>query len=75
MEINGNATLMNRIQTQQERFTGGLMRRHNLEHLLTTAKIERKRVREGQIEKALKSIARWLGLSKTTDIMKHLEDG
>ena len=74
MEVNKNATLVNKIGTQQARFTGHKRRRHSLEQRLTTGKIEWKRARGRQREKILDSIARWLGQSKKIDIMKHVED-
>ena len=49
------------------------MRRQSLEHLITTAKIEGKRVRGRQGEK-LDGIARSTGQSKTTDVIMHMED-
>ena len=45
MEVNRNAALLNNIRAQKAQFIGHLMRRHSLEHLATTAKIEGKRAR------------------------------
>ena len=74
MKVNRNATLMNKIRTQQARFIGYVIRRHGLEHLVTPAKIEGKSARGRQRDTILDSIARWLGQSKTTDILKEVEN-
>ena len=74
MEVNRNATLMNKIRIQPARFMRHVMRRHSLEHLVTTANTEGKRARGRQREKILDGIARWLGQSKTSDILKEVED-
>ena len=74
MEVNRNATLMNKIRTQQARLIGYVIRRHSLERLVTTAKIEGKRARGRQRDKILDGIALLLGKSKTADILKDVED-
>ena len=50
MEVNRKATLMNKIRTQQASFIGHVVRKHSMEHLITTAKIEWKRARGRQRE-------------------------
>ena len=74
MEVNRNATLMNKMRTQQARLIGHVMRRHGMEHLVTTAKVEGKRARERQRKQTSDGTARWLGQSKTIDILKEVED-
>ena len=57
MEVNRNATLLNKMGTQQARFIGHVMRKHSLEHLVTTAKVEEKGARKDR-EKILDDITR-----------------
>jgi len=51
IEVNRSATLMDKIRTQYARFIKPVMRRHRLEHLLTTAKIEGKELEQGKEKK------------------------
>ena len=53
---------------------GHVMRRHSLEHLITTAKIEGNRARGRQRGKILDGIAQRLGQYKTISILKEVED-
>ena len=53
MEVNRNATFMNKIRTQQVQCSGYVLRSRSLEHLVATAKIEGKRARGRQREKIL----------------------
>ena len=66
MEVNRNATLMNKIRTQKARFIGHVTRRCSLEHLGKELEEDR--------EKVLDGIARWLGQLKTIAILKDVED-
>ena len=74
MEVSRNATLLNKMRTQQQQFIRHVLRRHSLEHLVTTSKIEGKRARGRQREKILDGIARWLRESKTIHIPKDVAD-
>ena len=65
---------MNKLRTQQARFIGHVMRRRSLEHLVTTTQIVGKRARGRQRENILDGIARWLGQSKTINVLKEVED-
>ena len=72
-EAHTSRALVNKIQTRQTTFSGHVMRREKLEHLITTGMMEGKRSR-GKQEKMIDGLANWLGADKVVEILKATRD-
>ena len=73
-ELGKGLTLANKIRSHQASFFGQVMRRHDLEHLITTAKVIGKRSRGRPREKILDCMKRWTGVNKAVDLIIMSED-
>ena len=62
--------LMNKIRKRQAKFVGHVIRRNQLEHLVTTGKLDEKRGREGPREKMLDSLANWMRIGKPSEMIR-----
>ena len=67
-------SLLNRIRSQQAKFVGHAMRRHSLEHIITTGKTNGKRSRGRQREKIWDGLGRWTGGDRAIDLIVKSED-
>ena len=67
-------SLLNRIRSQQANFVGHAMRRHSLEHIITTGKMNGKRSRGRQREKIWDGLGRWTGGDRAIDLIVKSED-
>ncbi|GFO09658.1 endonuclease-reverse transcriptase, partial [Plakobranchus ocellatus] len=73
-EANNRRSLFKTIRKRQAIFLGHVMRRGNLEHLVTTGKFEGKRSRGRQREKIMDGLATWLGPGTVSDILAAVKD-
>ena len=73
-EAHTSRAIVNKIRTRQTTFFGHVMRRENLEHLITTGMVEGKRSRGKQREKMTDGLANWLGAGKVVEILKATRD-
>ena len=64
----------NKIRSQQAKFFDHVMRRKELEHHITCAKIEGTRARGRQREKITDSMARWMEMNRAVEIIREAED-
>ncbi|GFN96374.1 hypothetical protein PoB_002288000 [Plakobranchus ocellatus] len=62
------------LQPLLSTFLGHVMRRGNLEHLVTTGNFEGKRSKGRQREKIMDGLATWLGPGKVSDILAAVKD-
>ena len=67
-------TLINKIRKRQAIFFGHVMRRENMEHLITTGKIQDKRSPGRQRTKMLDDLTAWLGGSRNTETIGMTRD-
>ena len=68
-EAETERSLIKRICERQAKFLGHILRRGELEHLITTGMMEGKRSRGRQRGKMIDSLASWLMADKVTDII------
>ncbi|GFN88941.1 endonuclease-reverse transcriptase [Plakobranchus ocellatus] len=73
-EANKRRSLVRTIRKLQANFLGHVMRRGELEHLVTTGKFEGKRSRGRQREKIMDGLATWLGQGKVSDTLTAIKD-
>ncbi|KAK3784412.1 hypothetical protein RRG08_039413 [Elysia crispata] len=64
--------LMTKIQKRQAKFVGHVIRRNQLEHLVTTGKFDGKRGRGRPREKMLDSLADWINIGKPTEMIREM---
>ena len=62
--------LMNKIRKRQATFIGHVMRKKEIEHLVTTGKMEGKRGRGRPRMKMLRSLAEWSGQSNEIELLR-----
>ena len=60
-------TLINKIRKRQATFFGQVLRRENMEHLITTGKIQGKRSPGRQRIKMLDDVTAWLGGNRNAE--------
>ena len=73
-EVDARRSLISRIRKQQATSIGHVIRRHGLEHLVTTGILEGNRSRGRQREKTLDGVTSWLGAQRVTDILSTIND-
>ena len=66
-EANHNRQLITNIRRRQAKFIGHIMRKGELEHTVTTGKLNGKRARGRQREKIMDNLTTWLGTVRATD--------
>ena len=64
--------LMTKIRKRQAKFVGHVIRRNQLEHLVTTGKFDGKRVRGRPREKMLDSLADWMNIGKPSEMIREM---
>ncbi|GFO17385.1 retrovirus-related pol polyprotein line-1 [Plakobranchus ocellatus] len=64
--------LMNKIRKRQAKFVGHVIRRNQLEHLVTTGKFDGKRGRGRPREKMLDSLADWMNIEKPSEMIRKM---
>ncbi|GFR62471.1 UDP-glucuronosyltransferase 2A1-like [Elysia marginata] len=64
--------LMTKIQKRQAKFVGHVIRRNQLEHLVTTGKFDGKRGRGRPREKMLDSLADWMNIEKPSEMIRKI---
>ena len=73
-ELRCKQTLLKRIREQQCKFFGHHMRKYQLEHLITTAKLDGKRSRGRMRESYLDGMARWVGVERNVNVLRKVRD-
>lgn len=73
-EADTKRLLINKIRKRQAQFFGHFMRKESLEHRVTTAKIDGKRSRGRQREKITDSLAAWMEVKSTTELLRVTQD-
>ncbi|GFS23500.1 hypothetical protein ElyMa_006978700 [Elysia marginata] len=63
---------MTKIRKRQAKFVGHVIRRNQLEHLVTTGKFDGKRGRGRPREKMLDSLADWMNIEKPSDMIRKM---
>ena len=64
--------LMTKIRKRQAKFVGHVIRRNQLEHLVTTGKFDGKRGRGRPREKMLDSLADWMNIEKPSEMIRKM---
>ena len=64
--------LMTKIRKRQAKFVGHVIRRNQLEHLVTTGKFDGKRGRGRPTEKMLDSLADWMNIGKLFEMIREM---
>ncbi|GFR99455.1 ERI1 exoribonuclease 2 [Elysia marginata] len=64
--------LMTKIRKRQAKFFGHVIRRNQLEHLVTTGKFDGKRGRGRPREKMLDSLADWINIEKPSEMIRKM---
>ena len=64
--------LMTKIRKRQAKFVGHVIRRNQLEHLVTTGKFDGKRGRGRPREKMLDSLADWMNIGKPSEMIREM---
>ena len=64
--------LMIKIRKRQAKFVGHVIRRNQLEHLVTTGKFDGKRGRGRPREKMLDSLADWMNIGKPSEMIREM---
>ena len=67
-------SLISNIRGRQSRFLGHMLRRTQLEHLITTGKIKERRDRGRQKEKLLDGLVLWHDRSSPTELIGNTRD-
>ena len=67
-------SILSNIRGRQSRFLGHVLRRTQLEHLITTGKIKGRRDRGRQREKLLDGLVLWHGRSSPTELIDNTRD-
>lgn len=73
-EADTKRMLINKIRKRQANFFGHFMRKESLEHRITTAKIDGKRSRGRQREKITDSLAAWIDVRSTMEMLRTTQD-
>ena len=73
-EVKAKRELISNIRKKQSSFFGHVMRREQLEYIVTTGKIEGRRDRGKQREKITDSLREWLGRRSTTEMINSCRD-
>ena len=66
-EANHNRQLITNIRRRQAKFIGHIMRKGEMEHTVTTGKLNGERARGRQREKIMDNLTTWLGTVRATD--------
>ncbi|GFR88629.1 retrovirus-related Pol polyprotein LINE-1 [Elysia marginata] len=64
--------LITKIRKRQAKFVGYVIRRNQLEHLVTTGKFDGKRGRGRPREKMLDSLADWMNIEKPSEMIRKI---
>ena len=64
--------LMTKIRKRQAKFVGHVIKRNQLEHLVTTGKFDGKRGRGRPREKMLDSLAEWMNIGKPSEMIREM---
>ncbi|GFR85197.1 endonuclease-reverse transcriptase [Elysia marginata] len=64
--------LMTKIRKRQAKFVGHVLRRNQLEHLVTTGKFDGKRGSGRPREKMLDSLADWMNIEKPSEMIRKM---
>ena len=64
--------LMTKIRKRQAKFVGQVIRRNQLEHLVTTGKFDGKRGRGRPREKMLDSLVDWMNIGKPSEMIREM---
>ncbi|GFR73391.1 transposable element Tcb1 transposase [Elysia marginata] len=64
--------LITKIRKRQAKFVGHVIRRNQLEHLVTTGKFDGKRGRGTPREKMLDSLADWMNIEKPSEMIRKM---
>ena len=65
-------TTMTKIRKRQAKFVGHVIRRNQLEHLVTTGKFDGKRGRGRPREKMLDSLTDWMNIRKPSEMIREM---
>ncbi|KAK3705052.1 hypothetical protein RRG08_059702 [Elysia crispata] len=71
-EVQTTRQLMTKIRKRQAKFVGHVIRRNQLEHLVTTGKFDGKRGRGRPREKMLDSLADWMNIGKPSEMIREM---